>query len=269
MLSITSSQNPLLKELKALRARKYREEKGLYTIEGIRFVEEALKEQAPIKKVIVSEKLETVNGGKALLLKLQTLGIDAVMLPDKLFAEVSDTENPQGVMAMVGMEEKPLDVILYKSDFIVVLDSVQDPGNMGTIIRTADAAGAGGVVLSSGCVDVYNPKALRSTMGSVFHIPVCRNSSLPELTTQLKQQGFKVCASHLQGTVPYYELSKPGKIAIIIGNEANGISDESAELADMLVRIPMPGRAESLNASVAAALLMYEVVRSHPVILTE
>jgi TrmH family RNA methyltransferase len=144
---------------------------------------------------------------------------------------------------------------------LVLLDNIRDPGNMGTIIRTADAAGCAGVVVSDGCADIYNPKVLRSTMGSIFHLPVCHGGSITEMMQLIKQRGFLLCASHLEGSVSIYEADLSGNTALIIGSEAEGISGETAAKADLLVKIPMAGRAESLNASVAAGIMMFEAMR--------
>ena len=171
------------------------------------------------------------------------------------------TDNPQGILAIIKIKTCELENLFVDGSFLVVLDSIQDPGNMGTIIRTADAAGASGIIVSKGCVDIYNPKVLRATMGSIFHIPICLYDDMTELIIQLKERAIKVFTSFLKGGANYSEQDMSGNIALVIGNEANGISKEIASLSDFLVRIPMIGRAESLNASIAAAILMYEVVR--------
>ncbi|MCX7842707.1 MAG: RNA methyltransferase [Clostridia bacterium] len=262
MTLITSNQNPFVKHIKSLKDKKHREEKKLFLIEGIRFVEEALKEQADIKLIAVSEGLHQTKGGKEVFeLAQKSLSCEMVTLSHKVFKEISDTDTPQGILAVVEIKRFKLEDILNRGGLIVILDSLQDPGNMGTIIRTADAAAASGIVLSRGCVDVYNPKVLRSTMGSIFHIPFYTPDSLPDTIMELKKYGYKVMAAHLKGDLNYFEQEIGERAAIILGNEANGISQEIAALAHSLVRIPMPGRAESLNASVAAALLIYESVR--------
>ena len=258
---ITSNQNSIVKEVRCLRHKKDREEKGLFFIEGVRFVEEALKEKVDIDKILISDKLEQIRGGKEILSLINTAGKDVYLLSDKLFRELSDTENPQGILATIKYKKLKLDEILNKGNFYIILDSLQDPGNMGTIMRTADAAGASGVIISKGCVDLYNPKVLRSTMGAIFHIPICFTDNLIETIAQLKTRGIRIYAAHLKGEANYFEVDMRKDVAIIIGNEANGISEEVAAYSDMLIKIPMPGRAESLNASVAASILMYEVVR--------
>lgn len=261
MKYISSSQNPILKEVRALKQKKYREESGMFFIEGIRFVEEVLKEDIPISKVLVSECLSDVNGGKEILEKVKERGCSVFTMPHKLFIELSDTKNPQGILAILHARNYKIEDMYDEKNFFIILDYIQDPGNMGTIIRTADAVGATGVVLSKGCVDIYNPKVLRSTMGSVFHIPICFSEDIFKTLDDMKSKGIKVCAAHLEGDCDYFDIDVTDNIAIIIGNEANGISQEIKEYADILVRIPMVGKAESLNASVAAGILMYEVLR--------
>lgn len=258
---ISSAQNPLVKEVKSLKNRKNREEKGLFFVEGARLVEEAFSSGAEISRVFVSEQYASSrsNGGTDLAARQ---GVDAYILPDKLFKEISDTDNPQGIIAVIKVQKYELEDIIPRPErFFVILDAVRDPGNMGTIIRTADAAGVGGIILSSDCVDIYNPKVLRATMGSVFHIPFFVSPHLNEDIARLKEKGIKVYAAHLKGKTSFYDVPMNEGVAIVIGNEANGISEEIAAASDMLVKIPMPGRSESLNASIAAGLLIYEVVR--------
>ena len=261
MKYISSAQNPVIKEVKALKQKKYREETGMFFIEGIRFVEEALKEDISIDKVLVSESLSDVNGGKEILEKVNARGCEVFLLPHKLFMEVSDTTNPQGILAVLQEQKYKIEDIHDNRNFFIILEGIQDPGNMGTIIRTADAVGATGVVLSKGCVDIYNPKVLRSTMGSVFHVPICFSENIFETLKDMKSRGIKVCASHLEGNCDYFDMDISDNIAVVIGNEANGISRQMKDYADILVKIPMVGKAESLNASVAAGILMYEVLR--------
>lgn len=261
MRQILSPQNPVIKEAKLLKQKKAREEKRLFFIEGIRFVEEGLKEKITIERIFVSDQLCQAKGGAEILSTISAGKYEVYSLPDKLFRELSDTENPQGILAIVRSIHRNLEDILSVGDFYIVLDSLQDPGNLGTIIRTADAAGVSGIIISKGSVDLYNPKVLRSTMGSVFHVPISFSPDLSHTLRQLKSKGIRTYAAHLKGTADYFEVDMGQGAAIIIGNEANGINDEVAVQADTLVKIPMSGKAESLNASVAASLLMYEVVR--------
>lgn len=261
MNTITSAQNPVIKEIKALANKKSREEKALYFIEGIRFVEEAIKEKAQVDKILVSERLEHNKGGKEILERVKYSGYSTFLLPEKLFKEISDTESPQGIMAVLRNRQISLDDVLGEINNLLILESLQDPGNMGTIIRTADAAGITGIIASKGCVDIYNPKVLRSTMGSIFRVPVYVSGDLIQTIGIIKSRGIKVYAAHLQGEINYFEADLTKNTAVIIGNEANGLSDAAAGASHVLLKIPMSGRAESLNASVAASILMYEAVR--------
>lgn len=258
---IQSSQNNTIKEIKALHLKKNRDAQGLFFVEGIRFVNDAVENGQTIIKVIISDKLENLNGGSELIKKVTSACDDCYIVPEKLFKEISDTQTPQGVLAVLKKREFAFNDVIEQGNSLVILDSLQDPGNVGTIIRTADAAGVSAVLMSKGCVDLYSPKVLRSTMGSVFHMPIFEGLHINETISMLKQSGYKVIASHLAGENNYFEEDLTGKSAIIIGNEANGISDETAQLADRLVKIPMPGKAESLNVSVAASVMIYEIVR--------
>ncbi|MBO5488597.1 MAG: RNA methyltransferase, partial [Eubacterium sp.] len=180
----------------------------------------------------------------------------------KLFEKLSDTITPQGIMALVHMPSYNRDEILAKPEgALLCLEDIQDPGNLGTMMRTAEGAGMTALVLTKNCVDLFNPKVVRSTMGSLFRVPyyVCE-----DMTTEvecIKKAGFTTYAAHLQGTCDYTEQSYNGKVAVLIGNEANGLKEETAEKTDCLVKIPMEGELESLNAAVSAALFMYEIHR--------
>lgn len=261
MECITSSQNPYIKEIKCLKERKHRENKNKFFIEGIRFVEEALCEDGMIDEIFISDQLTGNKGGKEILDKVYERNYKPLVVSDKLFKEISDTRTPQGILATIKAKQYSMDDIITDDNFLIILESIQDPGNLGTIIRTADAVGATGIILSKGCVDLYNPKVLRSTMGSIFHIPFYQSTDLVETLRWLKQKAVKVFAAHLKGSSNCFEVDMRGNVAVVIGNEAKGISDEAAKNADVLVKIPMNGRAESLNASVAAGILMYEVSR--------
>ena len=261
MKYIQSSQNNIVKEIKALHLKKKRDAEGLYFIEGIRFVNDAIENSQDIVKVIASDKLEGLNGGKELLESVATLCDECYIVSEKLFSEISDTQTPQGILAVLKKKEFDFETTIAQGSSVVVLDSLQDPGNVGTIIRTADAAGISAVILTKGCVDLFSPKVLRSTMGSVFHMPVFEGMYINEIIQVLKESGYKVIASHLDGSNNYFDEDLTVKSAIIVGNEANGISEETTQMADKLVKIPMPGRAESLNASVAASVMIYEIVR--------
>ena len=261
MTRLTAGSNPVIKEVRSLKNKSSREEKSLFFIEGARFVSEALNENAGIRYIIFSETFLSGGTSPELLNVVKRRDIICYEVPDSLFGSISDTQNPQGIMAVLELKRKLLRDTAIDEGLLVLLDNIRDPGNLGTIVRTADAAGCSGVIVSDGCADIYNPKVLRSTMGSVFHIPVCYGGSTPEMMQLVKQKGFLLYASHLEGSVSIYEADLSGNTALIIGSEAEGISGETARNADLLVKIPMAGRAESLNASVAAGVMMFEAMR--------
>jgi len=269
MKFISSESNDLIKKVKSLKLKKYRELRKIFFVEGARIVKEALMSSAEIEEIIISEKaLENEDIADAIRMAIK-LGCDTYTVSETVFKSISETKNPQGILATIKMADcdleemiiaKSIDVHEYEKYF-VILDEIKDPGNMGTIIRTADAAGFKGVIVSKGCVDVYNPKVLRSTMGSIFHIPINLSQDLSYALKEIKTQNIKVYAAHTKGNLYYYEADMTQSTAIVIGNEAFGISDKTMELADELISIPIRGRAESLNASVAAGILMYEPLR--------
>ncbi|SDK75106.1 TrmH family RNA methyltransferase [Natronincola ferrireducens] len=259
---ITSQQNKIIKHVKGLQAKKNRRLHKQFVIEGIRVLEECLLHQIPIHYVFYTEDLVKLQGGGALLEKVKK-DYRSYEITRELLLKISDTENPQGIIAVVSMPENNLQSIKISEDaFFVILDRVQDPGNMGTILRTAEAAGADGIILTKGCVDPYNSKTIRATMGALLHIPVIETNSNEEWINILKDNSVKLIASDLDTPKTYLDVDYKNKIAIIIGNEANGIDETLLEKADELVKIPILGKIESLNASVAAAILIYKVVEA-------
>ncbi|WP_278632607.1 TrmH family RNA methyltransferase [[Ruminococcus] lactaris] len=274
---ITSTSNTQIKELAKLQKKsRLRDERGIFLVEGPRMVEEIPKER--IERLYISESFERKNPAY-----IKDLGVSAEVLSDPVFSYVSDTKNPQGILAIVKRLEYTMEDILGKSaskceeksgekeknpqnhqirvPHVIVLDNLQDPGNLGTIFRTAEAAGATGILLSSDSVDVYNPKVIRSTMGAVFRMPFFYVKDLPAAVKSLSSQGIRTYAAHLNGKNAYDEEDYTKGCAFLIGNEGNGLRDEVSECADCLIRIPMCGKAESLNAAVAAAVLMFEAGR--------
>lgn len=258
---IKSRDNKFLKHCRKLNIKKYREEEQCFVAEGVRMLEEAVKSRARIKYCLCMKDLQGDRVHK-LIKDLSNRNVDIYYVEDDLLAEVCDTSTPQGIAAVIENEAYSPDRVFKGSDFIVLLDRIQDPGNLGTIIRTADAAGAGGVVITEGTVDPYNSKVLRSTMGSIFHIPVVYISDIKDAFTRLKDRDYTIYGAVLKGSRPYYdETYKDKKVAVVIGNEANGIDEGVIRYLDRLIKIPMPGKAESLNASVAAGILMFEVAK--------
>ncbi|MDZ5252832.1 RNA methyltransferase [Clostridium sp. LIBA-8841] len=253
MLEIESKNNNLFKEIKKLKEKKHRIKSNKYLIEGLRFVEEAIKSKVSIDSIIFTEGFKEKN--PEFFLKINQ-DIRLIQMNEALLKQLCSTENPQGVVGVVNMQNKEL----KSGELVVLVDKVQDPGNMGTIIRTAHAAGAAGIVMTKGTVDIYNDKTLRSTMGSIFYIPVVEDDSL-EYVKSLKKNGYRLVVSSLQGKNNFFEENLQGKIMIAVGNEGNGVSDEVYEIADIKVKIPMPGEAESLNVAVATSVMIYEKIR--------
>lgn len=256
MKKIESRDNKWVKRLNGLKIKKNRDKEGVFLAEGLRFVSEIPADWS-IEAYAVSESFAAENNLSAYEKRAELL-----CLPDALFSSVCDTENPQGILAVCKKKKWDMEqVFSKKTPFLLLAEGLNDPGNLGTLIRTADACGADGVFLSTGSVDLYNPKVLRATMGSLFHVPVFQNIDLHEMAKQLHTAEIPLYAAHLQGNLYPYDLNLADSCAFLIGNEARGLSDAAAALCDRLVKIPMPGQAESLNASIAAGILMYEVVR--------
>ena len=188
--------------------------------------------------------------------------LDYEILDDHVFKTVSDTQTPQGVLCIVRQQESSLDAFLKaEKPLLLLLENLQDPGNLGTILRTAEGAGVTGVILSKGCVDLYNSKTIRSTMGSVYRVPTLYTEDLCQTVEVLKKHGICSYAAHLKGANFYDQENYQSGTAFLIGNEGNGLTEELTEKADTLIRIPMEGQLESLNAGVASAILMYEAYR--------
>jgi len=253
---IQSKDNLLIKDIKKLKEKKYRISSNMFLVEGFRFVEEAIDSDFEVRDIFISARGELKYENSSLKNKLQ-INTKVYSISDSLFKSICDTEHPQGIIAVV--RNKSVD-IKYDQGFYILVDKIQDPGNMGTIIRTAHAAGALGVLITKGSVDIYNEKTLRATMGSIFKIPVIYDNDLA-VVKKLRNSGFKLVASSLDCDKNFYEVDLKEKIIISVGNEGNGISDEVYELCDLKIKIPMPGGAESLNVAVAASIMMYEVVR--------
>ena len=259
MVFIESKDNNLFKETKKLKERKGRNKSSKYLIEGFRLIEEAFKASLNIEYIFVSDKCEEFKL-KEYLGRYLTDNIKLYGLKDNLLKELCATEEPQGVVAVAKMNNIDL---INDGSFYILCDKVQDPGNLGTIIRTAHAAGVDGVILTKGTVDIYNVKTIRSTMGSMFHIPIILEDDNLTITKSLIDKGFSLLATSLEGENNFFEEDLRGNIIISVGNEGNGVSDEVYSLSDKKVKIPMPGGAESLNVAIATSIVIYEKVRQN------
>jgi len=232
--------------VKSLKTKKGRDEHGLFIVEGIKQLAE-IPANWSIHAYICAESYPYKE--------------NAIVISDSRFASLSDTITPQGIMAVCEKRSFKLDDVISKNPFILIGESLSDPGNIGTLIRTAAAAGADGVILSEGSGDIYNPKTIRAAAGASLRIPIIEQANLNEVILKLKRQGIKVLATHLEGEVSPYEVNMQHGCAILVGNEAHGLSDEISTLADVRIKLPMAREVESLNASIAGGIIMYEVLR--------
>lgn len=251
---ITSTSNQQVKQLIQLQKKaKERAQQDVFIVEGIKMYQEVPKDR--LVHSYVSESFYQKK--KELFQEIKQLTV----LSDRVFESVSDTKTPQGVLCLVKQYHYKREDLLGKNPLIMVLENLQDPGNLGTIMRTAEGAGVTGILLSEGCVDLYNPKVIRSTMGSVYRMPFFYSAQFHEDIEWLKKQGVIMYAAHLKGKHTHDGESYKQASGFMIGNESKGLSDETAEQADVYIRIPMCGQVESLNAAVASAVLMYEANR--------
>ena len=279
---ITSSNNQQIKEIMQLQKKsKTRWQQRVFVVEGPRMVAETPKEL--VRKIYMSEAFFRENisadpersysgfgregsqfdGGLSMLdWKRWMAGCAYEIVSDAVFKSVSDTKTPQGILCLVRMPEYTL-ADLLKSDcpHLLLLESIQDPGNLGTMLRTGEGAGVDGIIMNRTTVDLFNPKVIRATMGSLYRVPFVLVDDLAETAMELKRHGIALYAAHLKGTEPYNAPDYTKGTAFLIGNEGNGLTDAAAALADTYIRIPMEGKVESLNAAIAATLLMYEVHR--------
>lgn len=245
---IQSLHNPKVQLWRSLKDARGRKEHRLFLVEGTRFVQEALQSSFPIQAILLREDYEPKP---ALVSRAPVFH-----LADHVFQAVCDTKTPQGIAAILSPQTLPV-----RGNAVLALDGIQDPGNLGTMIRTADAAGFTGVLISPECCDLFSPKALRATMGSLFHIGITISDDFLTLLNQYKQNGFSLLSSQLDGT-PFFERSqiRPSFI-LIVGNEGNGVSEAVRKIATHHLCLPMQGAAESLNAAVAAGIMMYDLMR--------
>jgi TrmH family RNA methyltransferase len=267
---ITSRDNPRVKHVKKLnRKAKSRRQEKLFVAEGERIISET--PFSLLRELYVCDtyqKQEAVNRAhsrmqeklEAVMEKAKEKGILEVVTED-VFAEMSDTEHPQGVLAVIEQPSYQLKDLMTDAPLLMILEDIQDPGNLGTIFRTAEGAGVSGIIMSRGTVDLFSPKVVRSTMGSIYRMPFLVAEDLPEMIRSIKGEGVKLYAAHLEGKQYHDGFAYTGPSGFMIGNEGNGLSRELTDYADDLLRIPMGGQLESLNAAMAAGILMYEANR--------
>ncbi|MBC7765329.1 MAG: RNA methyltransferase [Hyphomonadaceae bacterium] len=259
---IESQHNQMIKHIQKLERRAYREKAQEFLLEGERLIQDALSADAPISCILLSNTFHLSQAGQTFLQNISIKGLTIYVIADNIFDKVANTQTPQGILAVAKMPQMAQqDLLNGTNNFFLYLDCVSDPGNMGTILRTADAAGVAGVFLSKGCVDVYNDKTVRSTMGALFHVPIVQVDDAEALFLQFKQNGIQLLSGDLSAQHVYYDADMSGGLCIAVGNEAEGISQLVRDYTALPVKIIMPGLAESLNVAVAAGILMFEAVK--------
>lgn len=260
MQIITSKENQLIKHICKLKEKKYRNEYKEFVVEGVKLVKEAFEEKANIKYLIMDEEAK-LNELVEKHLKDELISMEHILIqvPSNIFKLISDVEKPQGVLAVIAKTPENVK-INYSEDIILALDDIQDPGNLGTIIRTADSVGLKQILVSKGTADSYNSKVIRSTMGAIFRVNIIECDNLADKLKELQKNNYKILVTDLGAKQSIYDLELKGKV-VVIGNEANGVSREISELADTKTIIPMLGKTESLNASIATGVILYEYVR--------
>ena len=253
---ITSASNGQIKNLIQLQKKgKTRREQDVFVAEGIKMYEEAPLEL--IEKVYISKSFSEKKAAGEILKRAAV-----EIVADRIFQSAADTKTPQGIMAIIKQHHYTLTQVLTgENPLIMILENLQDPGNLGTILRTGEGAGVTGVIISSDTVDIYNPKTIRATMGSIYRVPFYYADDLKEVLKELEERNIVTYAAHLKGSRDYDKPDYRKGSAFMIGNEGNGLTDELAKRAQEYIRIPMCGEVESLNAAVASSLLMYEAFR--------
>jgi len=257
---ITSVANGRVKQIVQWQTKaRERRKDGVFLAEGIKMFEEA-PEEIVVEVYLSADVEEKCKEKPALYEKLNRTGYEVVS--PEVFAKMSDTQTPQGILTVLKRQEYQLEeLIRHPNPLFIILENLQDPGNLGTIVRTGEGAGITGVIMSDRTVDIYNPKTIRATMGSVYRVPFLYVPDLREVMVQLHEKGVHTYAAHLKGKNYYDTFSFREPSAFLIGNEGNGLTKELADMAEAYLKIPMEGQVESLNAAVASALLMYEAHR--------
>ena len=255
---ISSKDNEIVKNVRKLKEKKYRDLENAYIVEGIKMVKEAILEKASIKQIIICDDCEKTDSiPKELMYEIAKY--DCLYVTSKIFKYISEVQTPQGVLAVVEKNNRDED-INYNEDIIVALDDIQDPGNLGTILRTVDSVGLTQILVSKGTADPYNPKVVRSSMGAIYRVKVIECEDLLETLKEVKRNKFKILVSSLKESNSIYNV-KYNKKVLVIGNEANGVEERIMNIADEKIKIPMLGKTESLNAAVATGIILYEYVR--------
>ncbi|MCR4705838.1 MAG: RNA methyltransferase [Lachnospiraceae bacterium] len=258
---ITSPGNPKIKNVLLLQSKsKARREQDAFVVEGIRMFLEAPISR--IREVYISESFSVSDAAAKKIDECKAAGAYAETVSSEVFKKLSDTVTPQGILCVMrAFHYEPSDLLDGEAPLLLIAEDIQDPGNLGTMIRTGEGAGISGIVMTSDTVDIYNPKVIRATMGSIYRVPFLVTKDLPTFVKTLKGRGITTYAAHLAGTKTYDVCDFTRGSAFLIGNEGNGLKKETADAADTYMKIPMEGGVESLNAAIASAVLLYEAAR--------
>ncbi len=258
---ITSKENGVIKQIRALSDPKHRKAKKLFLIEGVKMVEEALGTGVPVRTVVAAPSLLR-HHGKGIVKAAEARGVGMVWVSDRLLDSLSENRSPQPVLAVVPMQDHTeRDLLMRPSGLVVVAHQLQDPGNLGTIIRTVEATGAAGVAITPNTADPYGTKAVQASMGSILRVPVVRTGDIAAHLDLCRQAGMQTMALTLQGEKDLFELDLKEPTAVIVGQEGSGLPEDVQRLADLRVRIPMSENIDSLNAAVSIAVFLYEALR--------
>lgn len=254
---IKSKDNSKIKYVRSLYSKKSRDEENAFIVEGVKFVNEAIKENAHIMYLMFNGSALDKDEIKELYNFSIETGTEAIICEDNIFNSAAETINSQGVLAVIKRNKTIKTIEDYK--FAIMCDRIQDPGNLGTIIRTADAFGPAAVILNKGCVDVYNPKVVRASAGAIFRVPFIYDDSDEKIIDTLRDSGFKIITTVVNSEYSFDDINQSEKICLVIGNEGQGVSREIIDNSHLAITIKMSGRSESLNASIAAGISIYEI----------
>ena len=258
MQVISSKDNEFIKHVKKLKDKKYRDINKEFVVEGIKLIKEAIEENANIKQIVICDNCQNTDViPKDLMYDIARY--NCIYVTENIFKTISDVNTPQGILAIIGRKATEAEID-YTQDIIVALDDIQDPGNLGTILRTVDSIGLNQILVSKGTADSYNPKVVRSTMGAIFRVKIIECEDLEKTLKEVRKNKYQLVITSLQTENSIFDVDYKKKV-IVIGNEANGVKQNIQDMADVKVKIPMLGKTESLNASVAAGIVLYEYVR--------
>jgi TrmH family RNA methyltransferase len=256
---ITSHSNQAIKTIRSLRDKKARTASGLFFIEGLRIVGEALQKSGGVQTIVYAPELLVSQFGQDLVLEQKNRGMDLLEVSAELFLTLSNKQGPQGLAAVVRQQWQQLEeIVLSQGDLWVALESIADPGNLGTILRTLDAVGGKGIFLLDQCTDPYDPTAIRASMGALFSTCFVRTVS-PVFSAWISRNKYRVIGTSDKAKTDYQEIAYPDPMILLMGSERQGLSQAETVLCEDMVRIPMAGSSDSLNLAVATGVILYEI----------